>query len=46
MYRGSDEYILVAECSTFLLKFIERVRFTKLTLVQDKQQFGVKNVFL
>lgn len=46
MYRASDEYILVAEYSTFLLKFIEILRFTNLTLLQDKQQFCVKNVFL
>lgn len=43
MYSVSNEYILVAEYSTFLLKFIE-IRFIKLTLVQDKP-FSVKNVF-
>lgn len=46
MYTASDEYILVAEYSTFLLKFIEILRFTNLTLLQDKQHFCVKNVFL
>lgn len=42
MYSASKEYILVAEYSTFLLKFIE-IRFIKLT-VQDKP-VSVKNIF-